>query len=61
MQGKSTADLFLNISSNYKFCGYEILTGYNCFDIYKNGDIANDIEKYPTHLAEAFHLSTQTP
>ncbi|RYZ19151.1 MAG: flavodoxin [Chitinophagaceae bacterium] len=61
MQGKSTADLFLNISSNYKFCGYDILTGYNCFDIYKNGDIANEIANYPTHLAKAFHLSTQTP
>ncbi len=56
MQGKSTADLFLNISSNYKFCGYDILTGYNCFDIYKNGDISNDINNYTTHLAIIFDL-----
>lgn len=56
MQGKSTADLFLNITSNYKFCGYDVLTGYNCFDIYKNGDIANDLENYTTHLATTFNL-----
>jgi NADPH dehydrogenase (quinone) len=56
MQGKSTADLFLNITSNYKFCGYEILTGYNCFDIYKNETISKDIENYPTHLAKTLDL-----
>lgn len=52
LQGKSTADLLLNITANYRFCGYEILTGYNCFDIFKSGDIAKDLENYPTHLAE---------
>lgn len=56
LQGKSTADLFLNISSNYKFCGYTVLTGYNCFDIFKNETIANDLEKYPNHLAEVLNL-----
>jgi len=50
MQGKGTADLFLNITSNYRFCGVEILKGYNCFDIFKDGDIANDLLQYPQHL-----------
>jgi len=50
LQGKGTADLFLNITSNYKFCGVEIIDGFNCFDIFKDGDIANDLEKYPKHL-----------
>ncbi|MFV8341228.1 NAD(P)H-dependent oxidoreductase [Flavobacterium sp. XS2P39] len=50
MQGKRTEDLFLNITSNYRFCGVEILKGYNCFDIFKDGDIANDIAHYPKHL-----------
>jgi modulator of drug activity B len=58
MQGKSTADLFLNITSNYRFCGYEIMQGYNCFDIFKSGDIAKDLERYPDHLANVFNLST---
>lgn len=50
MQGKGTEDLFLNITSNYRFCGVEILNGYNCFDIFKDGDIAKDLENYPNHL-----------
>lgn len=56
MQGKSTSDLFLNISSNYRFCGVEILPDYNCFDIFKNEDIAKDLENYPKHLEKVFGL-----
>lgn len=56
LQGKSTADLLLNITANYRFCGYEILPEYNCFDIFKSGDIAKDLEYYPTHLAEVCNL-----
>ena len=54
MQGKSTTDLFLNITSNYKFCGFDILTGFNCFDIYKNENKAKDLENYPAHLKSVF-------
>jgi len=50
LQGKSISDLFLNITSNYCFVGYEILKGYNCFDIFKNENIAKDLEDYPAHL-----------
>ena len=56
MQGKSTADLFLNITSNYKFCAVEILPGYNCFDIFKNGNIVKDLEYYPIYLAKVLGL-----
>jgi NADPH dehydrogenase (quinone) len=52
MQGKDTTDLFLNISSNYRFCGFDILKGYNCFDIFRRKDIAKDLENYPSHLNE---------
>ena len=58
MQGKSTADLFLNITSNYRFCGYEIMEGYNCFDIFRRSDIAKDLENYPEHLERIFNLQT---
>lgn len=54
LQGKSTSDLFLNITSNYRFCGCEIITGYNCFDIFKNENIAKDLENYPVHLKRMF-------
>ncbi|RZJ31147.1 MAG: flavodoxin [Flavobacterium sp.] len=56
MKGKSVSDLFLNITSNYTFCGYEILPEYCCFDIYKNETIARDLENYPQHLEKVFDL-----
>jgi NADPH dehydrogenase (quinone) len=55
-QGKSIEDLFINITSNYRFCGYEILPGYNCFDIFKNAQIEKDLENYPVHLAKVLNL-----
>lgn len=56
-QGRSTADFFIPISSNYRFCGVEILPDYNCFDIYKDGDILNNLENYPKHLGKIFNLN----
>lgn len=53
-QGISTRDYLLHITSNYRFCGVEIATDYNCFDIFKDGDIAKDLENYPAHLAKVF-------
>lgn len=52
MKGKGTADLFLNISSNYRFCGFDILPGYNCFDIFKSAHIEEDLKKYSSHLSD---------
>ncbi|HLX96346.1 MAG TPA: NAD(P)H-dependent oxidoreductase [Verrucomicrobiae bacterium] len=48
--GKGTADLFLPITSNYKFCGYDILPAFGVFDIYKNPDIPRALEDYQRHL-----------
>jgi|SRR6218665_146243 len=56
MQGKGTADLFLNITSNYRFCGVEVMPDYNCFDIFKSGNIIQDLEKYPSHLETVLNL-----
>ena len=56
MQGKSASDLFLNITSNYRFCAYDIMAEYNCFDIFKNGDITESINEYPQHLTKVFGL-----
>ena len=51
--GKGTADLFLNITSNYKFCGYDILPDFGVFDIFKKGDeIPKALEAYEGHLAK---------
>lgn len=51
-EGKGLTDIFLPITSNYRFCGYDIIDSYNCFDIYRRSDIAKDLENYPTHLAK---------
>jgi modulator of drug activity B len=56
MHGKGTADLFLNISSNYRFCGYDILKDYNCFNIFRRDNLSEDLDNYPTHLAEVLGL-----
>jgi modulator of drug activity B len=48
--GKGTADLFLHITSNYKFTGYDILPDFGVFDIFKNPDIPLAIENYKRHL-----------
>ncbi len=37
--GKGTASLFLHITSNYNFMGFDILPDYGVFDIFKNPDI----------------------
>jgi len=48
--GKGVADLFLPITSNYKFCGYDILPAFGVFDIYKHPDIPRALEDYKRHL-----------
>lgn len=54
--GKGLTDIFLQITSNYRFIGFEILDSYNCFDIFRRNreEIAADLEKYPTHLEKVF-------
>lgn len=55
-QGRSTADVLIQITSNYRFCGVDIVSDYNCFDIFKEGDITGALENYPVHLKEVFDL-----
>lgn len=37
-EGKGLSDIFLHITSNYRFCGYDIVDSYNCFDIFRRSD-----------------------
>ena len=48
--GKGTADLFLHITSNYKFMGFDILPDFGVFDIFKAPDIPRALEDYQRHL-----------
>lgn len=51
MGGKGRADLFLHITSNYKFCGYDVLPDFGVFDIFKkNPDIPRALEDYKQHF-----------
>lgn len=58
-QGKTTADLFLHITSNYRFCGCDILPDYNCFDIFKSENITKDLENYPKHLEKILDFQNE--
>lgn len=55
-EGRSTADVLIQITSNYRFCGVEIVEDYNCFDIFKDGDVVGTLENYPKHLEQVFGL-----
>lgn len=55
-EGKGLTDIFLPITSNYRFCGFEIIDSYNCFDIYRNKPTTSDFENYSSHLAAVFNL-----
>ncbi|WP_231425950.1 NAD(P)H-dependent oxidoreductase [Pedobacter sp. Leaf250] len=55
-EGRSTADVLIQITSNYRFCGVDIVPDYNCFDIFKDGDIVGTLENYPAHLEKVFSI-----
>lgn len=55
-QGKKPADMFFNITTNYRFSGFEILDGYNCFNVFHNTRIKQDLENYPIHLKKVLGL-----
>ncbi|MCQ0112249.1 NAD(P)H-dependent oxidoreductase [Zhouia amylolytica] len=56
MQGKTTADLFLNLTSSYRFVGYDIMPDYGTFDIFREGNIVEDLENYPKYLSRVFEV-----
>lgn len=51
-QGKSLDDALIGITSVYKFCGFEILPGFACFDVKKNPQIETDMKRYEERLLE---------
>lgn len=54
MKGKTVEDVFLNITTNYRFCGYDIVPAFGVFDIFKNPEIEKVLESYPKYLEEQF-------
>jgi modulator of drug activity B len=56
MGGKSAADVLFNVTLNYKFCGYQILPGYHCFDVMKNPRPEQYFENYGAYLKNTLQL-----
>ena len=48
--GKSVDEIFAYNTANYKFCGFDILPSFSCFDVMKSPDITNDFLRLETHL-----------
>ncbi len=48
--GKGRGDLFLHITSNYKFIGFDILPDYGIFDIFKHLNVPDGLAEYQQHL-----------
>ncbi len=53
-EGKSVDDALINLSANYKFCGFEILEGFHIHDVMKNPQVENDLKRYKEKLKEIF-------
>ncbi len=51
-EGKSVADVLVNITSVYKFCGYEILKDFASFDVMKDPQVEPDIKSLKERLKE---------
>ena len=49
-EGKSVDDIFVANTAVYKFCGAAILPSFSCYDVKKEPDVANDIERLKQHL-----------
>lgn len=50
-EGGSVDDVFLGNTTNYKFCGADILPAFFCFDVVKNADVEADLARLKKHLA----------
>lgn len=49
-QGKSVDDLWFPMHMNFRFFGMEPLPTFACYDVMKNADVENDIERFKAHL-----------
>ena len=51
-EGKSADDALVNLSGNYKFCGFEILPGFHSHDVMKDPQVESDVKALKTRLKE---------
>ena len=51
-KGKSADDALINLSANYKFCGFEVLEGFHSHDVMKDPQADSDIKILKARLKE---------
>ena len=52
--GKSVDDLLFPMHMNFKFFGMTALPTFACFDVMKNADVENDLQRFEQHLNANF-------
>ena len=51
-EGRSIDDALIQISGNYRFCGFEILPGFACFDVRKHPNTTEDLIAWRARIEE---------
>lgn len=50
--GKTVDDIFACNTANFKFCGFDIIPSFSCFDVVKDPGIESDIARLRQHLSK---------
>jgi modulator of drug activity B len=45
-EGRSVDDVFIGNTSNYKFCGADVLPSFSCHDVIEAPQFENDVKRY---------------
>ena len=53
-EGKSADNALINLSVNYKFCGFEVLNGFHVHDVMKAPQVEADLKRYKDYLKQIF-------
>ena len=51
-EGKSADDALINLSANYRFCGFETLKGFHVHDVMKNAQVEENVKKFKEYLTQ---------
>ena len=51
-EGKSADDALINLSANYRFCGFKTVKGFHVHDVMKNPQTESDLKKYKDYLLQ---------
>jgi modulator of drug activity B len=50
LSGKTADDVMYNVGVNYRFCGFEVLPQYHCFNVIKDPQVEKYMSGYRQHL-----------